>query len=545
MIIDALSLQDKITIKTDVCIVGAGVAGISLAHEFRNEPFRVCVLESGGFQQDYETQSLACGKSVGHPYYPLETTRARCFGGSSHRWLLELGENRIGARLRPLDTVDFEKRDWIPYSGWPFPKTHLDSYYSRAQVTCQIGPYTYEADDWEDPQRTPRLPFLNSRIRTTMFQCVPRDVFINHYREKIQRSENITTYLHSIVENIETNDETQRVSSLRVRVLGKKSFWVSSKIFVLALGGIETPRLLLLSNRTHRDGLGNQNDLVGRFFMEHPHLWSGYYFPLDPHVFHTTGLYRLHTVRNTAVMGALALSEDVLRSEKLLNYCVALHPSPIVPTPSIRANATKSLDHVHQVCSSVCRGDIPDFSRHLSTLFPVLNDMSIGLYRKFMRSFHALLGSRKFQVFRLNHMSEQVPNSQSRVSLSDERDAFGQPRVKLDWQLSPTDVHTIVRAQQIIDEELRHAGLGRLQIDLQTGAPPPELHGGWHHMGTTRMHVDSKMGVVNENAQVHEISNLFISGPSLFPTSGCANPTLTIVALAIRLGDHVKTLMNS
>ncbi len=141
-------------------------------------------------------------------------------------------------------------------------------------------------------------------------------------------------------------------------------------------------------------------------------------------------------------------------------------------------------------------------------------------------------------------MTEQVPNPNSRVMLAAERDSFGQNRVYLDWQLSPVDIRSTIRAQEIIDQEIRHAGLGRLHIQMKDDAPPPGLGGGYHHMGTTRMHVDPKKGVVDENCRVHGISNLFVAGPSVFPTGGYANPVLTTVALAIRLADYVKNLMS-
>ena len=146
-------------------------------------------------------------------------------------------------------------------------------------------------------------------------------------------------------------------------------------------------------------------------------------------------------------------------------------------------------------------------------------------------------------MFRLNHMTEQIPNPNSRVNLIDECDILGRKRVQLDWRLSSIDVRSIIRAQEIIDEELRRAKLGRLQIELKDDTPPHNLHGGYHNMGTTRMHIDPKKGVVNENCQVHGVSNLFIAGPSVFPTGGYSNPVLTIVALSLRLADYVKKQM--
>jgi len=154
-----------------------------------------------------------------------------------------------------------------------------------------------------------------------------------------------------------------------------------------------------------------------------------------------------------------------------------------------------------------------------------------------------VLDKQRVRLFRLSNMSEQSPNPDSRVTLGSDRDSLGQRRVRLDWRLTPFDIESAKRSQEILDKELRHSGLGRLYIELNDKTPPHRINGGWHHMGTTRMHTDPEKGVVDENCCVHGISNLFIDGPSVFPTSGYANPSLTIVALAVRLADHIKTLM--
>jgi choline dehydrogenase-like flavoprotein len=188
-------------------------------------------------------------------------------------------------------------------------------------------------------------------------------------------------------------------------------------------------------------------------------------------------------------------------------------------------------------------GDVEELNQHLSTLFPTIGETSIALYRKAMRVFRFLQRFEKVKMFRLSLMTEQAPNPSSRVTLCDNHDALGQPRVRLDWRLSAQDMRSMIRAQEIIDAELRRAGLGRLQIELQDETPPPHLKGGWHHMGTTRMHMDPKQGVVDQHCRIHGLSNVFIAGPSVFPTGGYANPALTAVALTVRLADHIKQLM--
>ena len=232
-----------------------------------------------------------------------------------------------------------------------------------------------------------------------------------------------------------------------------------------------------------------------------------------------------------------------MRRERMLNYSLFIRPS-FRPRGTAKKRAlAQGTDAIRALASALRRGDVDELNRHLSTLFPVAGDLSIAAYRRAMRLMNKLLQLRRFEVFLLNHMVEQAPNPDSRVVLIHERDPFGQNRVCLDWRLSPIDIRSIMRAQQIIDEDLQRSGLGRLQTALKDETPPPDLHGGWHHMGTTRMHVDPKKGVVDENCKVHGISNLYIAGPSVFPTCGCANPVLTIVALTARLADNIKKIM--
>lgn len=551
MIVDARSLPHNQQIDTDVCIVGGGVAGITVAREFIGQPFRVCLLESGGMEPAGDTQALSGGENVGHPYFQLELARPRCFGGAAYNWFLQIAENRPGIQLRPLDPIDFEERDWVPYSGWPFKRAHLDPLYERAQAVCRLGPFKYRSEDWADPERKPSLPLLNGRVETVIFQLGERDTFITHHRAEITRAENITTYLHATVTEIETDSAGRTATRLRMACSADKVVWVTAKLFILALGAVETPRLLLLSNRRQREGLGNGNDLVGRFFMEHPHLTSGTYITSKLHLEQTLALYSFPPSDNGRTYGRFALSEETLRKEQLLNWTVSISPKfwPL----TVRAGLQKVDQTCRMIGNAVVRGNFRDCGRHLKFLVPfVFNEVSAAVGRKMIgllrrRVLNYLFASRKVGFFSLQHMSEQAPNPSSRVTLSEELDCFGQRQVKLDWRLSAIDIRTLLRGQQILDEELQRAGLGRLEIEMEGEGEvsPPDLHGGWHHMGTTRMHHSPKQGVVNEHCLVHGINNLFIAGPSTFPTGGYANPTLTIVALAIRLADHIKQRMAS
>jgi choline dehydrogenase-like flavoprotein len=546
-IVDARSVPENETFETDVCIVGAGVAGLTLAREFIGQEFRVCLLESGDLKFNQDVQSLCVGASVGHPYFPLHEARARFFGGSANFWDLDVGKGQVGARLRPLDPIDFEERDWVPHSGWPFSKSVLDPFYERAQAIWQIEPATYDVKEWEDAEKSPRLPFRPGSVETVIFKFGRRDLFTRDYAYEVtHRAENILTFLFANAIGIETDEAARRATRLRVACLEGNRFWVTAKLFILAAGGIETPRLLLLSNRIQNVGLGNQHDLVGRFFMEHLHFWSGFYIPSKPSVYESAGLYKsIRSVKQVPIIGKLALTEGELRRHRLLNQNFQLMPRAVSYArlhPGIRSEGITALQAVRSALRS---GRIPSgFMTHLGNVVRGIDDIALNGLGKIRRKVHAMMANGdRIQAFRLAHMAEQVPNPESRVTLSADRDRLGLNRVQLNWQLSPIDILSTVRTQRILDAELRRAGLGRLWIEMRDATPPAGLHGGYHHMGTTRMHVNPDHGVVDENCRVHGISNLFIAGPSVFPTGGYANPTLTTVALTVRLADHVKRCM--
>jgi choline dehydrogenase-like flavoprotein len=550
MIIDARSIPESETIDADVCIVGAGTAGLTVAHEMGGSHIRVCLLESGGLKPDRETQALYRGENIGHPYFTLHSARARFFAGTTNRWNIPIDDDDCsGVRMRPLDPIDFEKRDWVPFSGWPFDKSHLDPFYDRAQDICKITPATFDLDEWVDPQETPPLPFEGGGVETVIFKFGSSRPFMEEIAPAVKNDANTTTYTYANVVELEAEKEPLAINRIRAVCLEGNSFWVKAKVFILAAGAIEIPRLLLSSNKTQINGLGNQNDLVGRFFMEHPHFCSGYLVPFSPDFFNRVSLYdHIHKVKGVPIIGKLGLSEDLIRREKLLNYVGELAPRIVLRStlyqflyPRIES---KSVQSYRSLRSTLRQRKLPnDLSTHLRDILSGVDDFMVTGYRNIKKRILRLLDKRRIRLFHLANMSEQAPNPSSRVTLGTDRDRLGMRRVRLDWRLSDIDMESAIKSQEIVDRELQRANLGRLFIELNRETPPQRITGGWHHMGTTRMHTDLKYGVVDENCCVHGISNLFIAGPSVFPTGGYANPSLTIVALAIRLADHVKSLM--
>lgn len=544
MIIDARSLPSEDVLETHVCIVGAGPAGITLAREFTNQNFQVCLVESGGLDYDPDTQSLTEGLSVGDPYPTLTESRRRQFGGTSHCWGAPNTHQESGFRCLPLDAIDFEQRDWLPYSGWPLTKADLDPFYERAQRVCQIGPYVYKVEDWEHEQAV-RLPFVGDRITTTMSQFASRTPFTQEYRRELDQASNITTLLYANVVELETDASTQAVTRLRIACLTGQQLWLTAKVVILATGGLENARLLLASNRQQQAGLGNQNDVVGRYFMDRPIL-SCKLIPFDASLFDRTALYDIYSVKGTPVMARVHLTEAVMRHEHLPNNGAQLFPRP---QPHQR-EATLAL---RSLLASVRQGKpIQDVFKHLTVALRGADYIAAAGFWSAIRQLpsqrrgdwsYLPYEKRRFSEFEIFYQLEQAPDPNNRVLLSSDRDRLGQPKVEVHWRLNPIDIQNARRVQEIWAEEFASAGFGELQF-ARAGEPLKfEKEAMHHHMGTTRMHSDPKQGVVDANSRVHGIPNLFVAGSSVFPTAGYANPTLTIIALALRLADHIKTVV--
>ena len=524
MFIDARRLPNETQIQSDICIVGAGAAGITLARELTGGRMDVCLLESGALEFDPKTQSLYRGDNVGFPYYDLELLRLRYFGGTTNHW---------SGTCRPLDEIDFERRDWVPHSGWPFDKSHMDSYYRHAQTICQLGPYDYEPAVLET-DKNPPLPFKGNRVTTAISQQSPPTRFGQVYRDEIRTAKNIRTYLYANVVDIETEPSSQKVSRLRVATLEGRQFWVSSKVFVLATGAIENARLLLNADKVQRNGLGNQYDLVGRYFMEHLSVPGALLLPSDPNL--RTELYSLRKVKDVTGQAYLVLAPETLRQEGLLSVRAWLTPTS--PQELMR-NVSGWTVSAERLLKEGRTGNLDtSFMKDLWNVISDIDEVAIYSYRKLVRPARGVLS--------LYYHIEHAPNPDSRVSLTSERDQLGMRRVKLSWQFGDPERRTLRRTNEIIGEELGRAGIGRIQAIQSDAASgwPPGLRGAWHQMGTTRMDSDPTRGVVDENCRVHGLSNLYVAGSSVFPTSGYTNPTLTIVALSLRLADHLKGVMN-
>ncbi len=521
MIVDARSVPHGASIETEVCIVGAGAAGITLAREFMDAPFRVILLESGGMEFDWETQQLYDGRILDRSFPNLTTSRLRFFGGTTNHW---------GGWCLPLDPIDFEAREDFPYHGWPFAKSALDPFYQRAQQICQLGPYDYRPASWGIAASKVPPPFAGPDFESKILQ--PSGVHFGPvYANELRRAPRVTVYLYANAYRFDANESGSEIKELTVKTLTGNQFTVRSRLYVLATGGIENARLLLASGKEGSNGLGNAHDLVGRFFMTHLTYSGGVIVPSDPYINFDFRIGGQHTISGGehSYISFIGVTASSLRRLQLPNVFIfwTYRLSPV-------ADSLKALKRV-------VGGEGPGGSR-LADLSAVISNLD-GIASFAVRK--ALFGEGvPVEALDVWYASEQQPNPQSRVMLGTERDALGMPEVVVDWRLTEADQSKAAEIFRLLGSEIGRTGFGRLRAPFGEHYPSPEdIHANEHFMGTTRMHRDPTAGVVDQNCRVHSVANLYVAGSSVFPTGGANNPTLTIVALALRLADHIRQTM--
>jgi choline dehydrogenase-like flavoprotein len=490
---DASAVPAGAELTADLCIVGGGAAGITLARELGPRGFDVCLLEAGGSEHEGASQELYRGEEhcelLGPDAYYLLAGRERALGGTTLHW---------HGWCRPMDALDFEPRPWVERSGWPMARVELEPFYRRATRALGLRDF----DDAADRARPPAPPVLaaSERFETTFYHL--RAIrFGRVFRRELAASARIRTLLHATAVELEVDPAARRVERVVVAGRGGHRFTVRAPRVVLAAGGIENPRLLLLSDRVAPGGIGNGHDLVGRCFMEHLHGFVVMAALTEPAT--SLALYRRQRDRGRGggIAGALRLTARAQSEGKLLNTLLSAVEEPMGSMPAATAAG---------------------------------GALALAV--------DALGGeARRLSWGRLEIRGEQSPNPASRVTLTAERDRLGCRRVRLDWKVREQDLASLRRTAELLGRDFGATGLGRVRCLLPgEGLPPPgQLYGGFHQMGTTRMHDDPRHGVVDARLRVHGMENLYLAGASVFPTVGCSNPTLTLVALTLRLGDHL------
>ena len=563
MFVDAETIPAGTRLEYDLCVIGCGAAGLALGRSLMRRlsgTRRVAILESGQIEPNAQAQALNHGSSTGLTYFSLVAARLRQFGGTTNKW---------GGVAHPFQERDFEAREWIPDSGWPIGKPDIEAYYAEAAELVGVeAPENLEAGidrPAESEFGTRFLPRTLQRIPRAKRGLAPRS------EDEFRRSEVVDVLLGATALELSADDDVRRVTSARVASLGGNAFTVNARAFVLAAGGIENPRLLLASNGQRPAGLGNEHDLVGRYFLEHPRFVAGVLHPTDAWL--PVEHYRWHRNRGASYRDYLDLAPELKQREELLDVQVRLHPVFAGQLASV--TFAGPIESARRLVKALQQGRIADnFAKHVQSVasdltrwqeralpgapLPVpdpelLRTLMGASAQETSALVHATLGDlvglglvktgfAPLEKVELTAIVQPTPNPDSRVTLGEDRDALGMPRPVLDWRLTEDDRRSVRRTIELLGASAGEAGIGRVEVLHGTDDSewPGVLRGGWHHMGTTRMHDDPRRGVVDRNCRVHGLSNLYIAGSSVYPTAGSGSPTLTLITLALRLADHLR-----
>ncbi|GJM39478.1 MAG: GMC oxidoreductase [Acidimicrobiales bacterium] len=528
MLIDARTLDAGTTFSADVCVLGAGAAGVTVSLELARRGHQVLLVESGGEEGDPETQDLAAGESIGAPLVTLDNpvrldqTRLRYLGGTTNHW---------AGFCRPLAPVDFEVRDHLAVSGWPFGLDELEPYLARAAEWVRITDSDFTLERWEEKLGMDAPGLRTDRVEPFVYQVSFPTNFGRVYRRDLEDDPSVVALLHANVVNLSTADG-RSVRRVDLRTLDGTAIEATARAYVLATGGIENARILLASTDHDPAGLGNANDLVGRHFTEHLQVYAGFgLLDLDP-----------------ADVPALNGGQVTIESGRHQGATHGAKFAVGLTDEHVRDAATTGLEV--QFLPGAFPTGVP-----LQESGATMNDVA------------ALLGHTgpvPSTAVYLQGLAEQELNPDSRVALGSGTDALGMRRVELDWRYSAADRARVLQGLRVLAEDVGATGLGRIQLvpggvhadavdhlvpgeylSIYRSLPDEideddfELGIGFHHMCTTRMADSATEGVVDATCRMHEVDNLWVGGSSVFATGGVATPTYTLVALAIRLADHL------
>lgn len=508
MIDDLRRLPTGARLDTDVCIVGAGPAGITLARRLARGSLRVLLLESGGLELEPEPQELNRGEVRGESYLDLRLPRQRVFGGTSVHWTGDMAVYR---------EAEFAPRAWVAASGWPIPYAELARHHDEALEIC--GGLPWPAERLRDPGILARASMPEGgaswlELRHRQKGAAGPRRFGERFRGELAGS-SVRVLLHANVTELVAAERGDHVRSLVVRSLAGGSATVSARAFVLACGGLENPRLLLASDRVVPAGLGNQHDLVGRHFQEHPLADVGQIFGFADRLMPLAMRLRGESM----LLREMGPTAELAERERCLDFALQF-----LPTGEARWNLRRE-----------ARAGEPSLAVDLARLLPWLADAGGS---------DGAPPPRDLRRGALNIMLEMEPEPANRVRLGEERDALGMRRLVLEFRFGDSYRRTVATAVRAAVRETGRLAIGRIELAETTrttlAGGPVVWRPAWHHLGTTRMADDPRHGVVDRDCRVHGVDNLWIAGSSVFPIGGYVNPTVTIVALALRLGEHLE-----
>ena len=512
--------------EADLCLVGAGAAGITLAREFLGTACRVLLVESGGVTPDADTADLYRSEMSpgGKVHRGVHEGRARVFGGTTTLW---------GGQALPLSTLDFERRPWVSESGWPFETHELEPYHDRARDILGLGNTAFDSDIHQ--MFGLHRPDLDAGVVQYVYsQWSPHPNFGVTYHKAIRDAENICVLLNANVTQILLSQSGSQVVGLEIKRFGGPARVVRAKAYVICCGGMETPRLLLASNRIQQEGLGNRHDLVGRYFQDHLFVRWGDFTPNQK--VRSDEVFNAFYRNGLKYYPLIAAAEEFQRGHEILNISAAV----------LFDNGP---DSGVEVAKRVYRAVQTRKLREMRVSDPTL---LIRRLPEIVRSCYRVLCEGRSYVspgapLYLGSTVEQEPNSSSRLYLSSSVDKLGMPRLMVDWRPTSLSRKTLASFAAAIRFEFERSNLGRVNpypwVLEEDDQWLENVQDNFHHMGATRMHADPCRGVVDANCRVHGVDNLYVASSSVFPTGGHSNPTFTLLLLCFRLADLLKTCL--
>ena len=525
MIKSCRELPDHEVITADVCIIGGGPSGLTIASALDGAPLRVVVLEAGGqpTSRPAGLSELSADVGDGDLAPPLRVPPR--LGGAANEWNVRLANRQRGVRMLPLSPSDLESRSWVPDSGWPIAWNELNRYYRRADEFLGLTDRGYQVEEWET-DRGKRLALEEHGFTTKMEQFASPAVFTQSIRKRLAASSNVDVYLDGAVGVID--GETDRATHVMVDHGRAGRLRVEADIFVLASGGIDNATMLLRA----REGLGfaGSQEVVGRYFLDHQRVVTGLVTPTDSDLFQNGSLYDLTTRDGAAAMGKLTPTEELLATHRMLHSGSMLLPKP--PAEIVSALA-----------APLAQPSPKALARTAGYVARVGTQMAIRQrrWRPRVDAGWSGLGGSAFDRFCVETQVELAPDRNNRVRLGDSVDEFGRRRPEISWRWNEIDLQSLRATTSLLQKAFSNSGLGEFEPIPWNDRPLLTTpNGAFHPSGTTRMGDSPTTSVTDRNAKLHGVANVYVSGSSLFPTVGYANPTLTIVALGLRLADHLR-----
>ena len=526
------------TAQFDLCIIGGGAAGLTLCSALVETGLRIVLLEAGDRKRSDASQEHFRGE-IADPalHSPTQLFRVRALGGSSQIW---------GGRCVPYDPIDFAERPWVPMPGWPIPYAAILPYYSLAQEAAEAGPFDYRP-------RTPLVPGLDGdAVETTLERFSRPTDFSRRYGELLERAGSPCVVLNATVAGIRLTATGDHVDHLEVVAPDGRRIQVRAADYVLAAGGLETTRLLLASNDVQPDGIGNAHGWLGRCYMCHLSATLGTATFAGPPKSIAGGYERdaqgVYLRRRINVTAAAQRRLGILNTAFRLNIPEIndpVHGDPVLSLIYLARYFVKEEYSIKQREAKLTRAqELHHWMNVVRQPIRLTRFVVNWIHKRYLseRRIPSIAPFSPENRYALEFHSEQEPNPDSRLSLTGERDAFGMPRLRVDWRVTPLDLETVRQSYRLLAAELQRTNTGRLAFDeatLEAVVMAAGAYGG-HHMGAARMSAQPADGVVDPDCRVHGVDNLFVASAAVLPTSSQANPTLTVIALAFRLADHLR-----